>query len=325
MVMVIGLHCVCDYYTLPSNYGKQLWYVLSYANELFRVGVPLFFMISGYLLLKNPITDIKAFYKRRFTKILVPFVFYDVFYYLFFCHIYGAEASLSGFFKELIGIGSAYHLWFIYSILFMYLMLPFLKIIVDNCSPRMVMLAFVLIVFQSTIKPFFNEFLQTDTLGNSFLHLTEDGIIGYLGYILLGYILGTYSLGKKTLTMLYAAAVAFFVLTPVISTHRVISGDTFLMHSGYALNHYIEAAALFLLFKALAKAPCKAVTKLSGVSFGAYFIHVFILELLKLHVHGVTPSVKMVISFVVAVLASFLWGFAEKEIAKLFKKISHAG
>ena len=318
--MVIGLHVICDYYVAPSNYGKSLWYVLSFFNELFRVGVPLFFMISGYLLLKNPIEDVKSFYRHRLSKILIPFFFYNLFYFLFFSYRYGLPPSPGRFFKELIGHGSGYHLWFIYSIAFMYLMIPFLKIIVDKCSKKMVLLAFVLITFQSTVKPFINLFLQTDTFGNSFFHLTEDGIIGYLGYILLGYILGTFTPGKKVRILIYTLGAVFMVFTPVISTYSVMHGGSFIMHGGYSINHYLEAAAVFLLFASLFKKPSKFIFKLSSVSFGAYFIHVFVLEVLKMSIKNVTPSVQFLLTFVIAIPCCFLWGIAENRITKLFKK-----
>lgn len=320
IITVIGLHCICDYYVDPANYDKQLWYVLSYGNEFFRMGVPLFFMISGFLLLKNPIPDAKSFYKRRLSKILIPFIFYDIFYFLFFTRLYGYQFSLSRFFKELIGIGSAYHLWFIFSIAFIYLMIPFLKIIVDKCSEKMLFFAFILITFQSTIKPFINLFLQTEPLNNSFLHLTEDGMIGYVGYVLLGYILGKTDFSKKATAFICVAGAGFFLITPIISTYCVTHGGEFIMHGGYSLNHYVESAAVFLVFKALCNKPCKLIFALSSVSFGAYFIHVFVLEIAKLTIHGVTPSVLMGLMFIIAVPLSFLWGFAEKGITNLFKK-----
>ncbi len=320
IITVIGLHCICDYYVAPENYGKDLWYILSFANEFFRIGVPLFFMISGFLLLNNPIPDAKAFYKRRLSKILIPFIFYDIFYFLFFTWLYGYEFSVSRFFRELIGIGSAYHLWFIFSIAFMYLMIPFLKIIVDKCSEKMLFFALLIITFQSTLKPFINLFLKSEAFGNSFLHLTEDGMIGYLGYLLAGYLLGRHKFSKKSTALVIVLGAGFFLITPIISTYSVTHGSDFVMHGGYSLNHYLEAAAVFLIFKSLFKKPSKVVYALSSVSFGAYFIHVFVLEIIKLTVHGVTPSVLMGLMFIIAVPLSFLWGFAEKGITKPFKK-----
>lgn len=312
---------MCDYYTLPSNYGKKLWYILSYANELFRVGVPLFFMISGYLLLKKPIENVKDFYKHRLSKILIPFIFYDIFYFFFFSRVYGQKPSLSAFFKELIGIGSAYHLWFIFSIAFMYLMIPFFRMIIEKCSEKMLFFALLLLTFQSTLKPFVNLFLKTNAMNNSFLHLTEDGMIGYFGYVFLGYLLGKYRLSKKTARLISAVGVVFFIITPLWSTYSVMHGGDFIMHGGYSINHYFEAASVFLLFKAIFKKHSRIVFALSSVSFGAYFIHVYVLEKLKIIRHGLTPSRYIALTFALAVPISFLWGFAEKKLVQCLKKL----
>ena len=80
--MVIVLHALGDYFYKESSFGSSLWWCLGFINEFCRTGVPLFFMISGFLLLKEDIPDIKEFYKRRFTKICIPLACYNVFYYV---------------------------------------------------------------------------------------------------------------------------------------------------------------------------------------------------------------------------------------------------
>ena len=54
-------------------------------NSLARVCVPLFVMISGYLLLPMK-TDYSTFLKKRFTRISFPFIafciFYDIYFYI---------------------------------------------------------------------------------------------------------------------------------------------------------------------------------------------------------------------------------------------------
>ena len=57
MVMVILLHCICDYANMEKNFGRPLWWLTGLLNEVTRTGVPLFFMISGFLLVDDEDID----------------------------------------------------------------------------------------------------------------------------------------------------------------------------------------------------------------------------------------------------------------------------
>ena len=318
IIMVITLHCINDYYNNISNIGKKLWVVLSFTNELCRTGVPLFFMVSGFLLLSSDISDIKTFYKRRFMKIGIPFLLYDIFYYLFFSYINKTEISIVTFFKELTNCGSSYHLWFIYSILFLYLLIPFAKIIIDACSPKKIMLLFILAIFQTTIRPFIN----TISNGYIYIFLTDDAMFGYFGYMLLGYILGTYKIKPLTEYLIYIIGIIFFITTPIFSMHNATVNGSYLFHGGYSINHYAEAAAIFVLCKNKRNNACKLVPKVSSLTFAAYFIHVFILEILKIMQYDTTPSVQIAIYMVLTIPLSFFWAIIEKKLFKNPLKVS---
>ena len=63
------------------RWDKNLWPGIF--NSLARICVPLFVMISGYLLL--PIkTDYSTFLKKRFTRISFPFIIFCILYDVFF-------------------------------------------------------------------------------------------------------------------------------------------------------------------------------------------------------------------------------------------------
>ncbi|MBQ3084278.1 MAG: acyltransferase family protein [Clostridia bacterium] len=314
IVLVILLHCICDYYNNTANCGTKTWYVLGFVNELCRVGVPLFFMISGYLLLRQEITDITGFYKHRILKIGIPFILYDIFYYFFFCHLNDVTPSFLDFFKSLFHAGSAYHLWFIYSILFLYLLMPFIQMILQKIGPRLAIFFLLLVVFHTTLRPFINTVAE----GYIFVYLADDGFVGYLGYMILGYLLGIYQPSVKIKYAIYFVGLLFFVGVPLVSMYRVQNGGDFLFHGGYSLNHYVEAAAIFLLCKSCIKAVPSAVSRLSTVTFGAYFAHVFFVEVLKQLAWDASPMVLLSAYFLITLIASFLWGFVDQQITRLF-------
>jgi len=315
ILMVIVLHCICEYYYDFSNAGRGLWHLLGYADELMRTGVPLFFMISGFLLLKDDITDIKGFYKKRILKVGIPFIVYDVFYYVF-SYFDGNSISVAGFFRDLLNNGSSYHFWFVYSIIFIYLLMPFLQKIVKNCSLKMLWLLVILATFQTTIRPFINTICD----GKLYMFITDDGFMGYIGYVILGYILGSYDFNKKSRWLIYALGILTFVAMPAVNMHHIKAEGSHFLTGGYAINHYIEAMAIFIWFKYNVHSCNKFTARLSALSFSAYLIHVFILDRLVPISFDLAPSAVMLIWIALTCILSFGWGYIESIVTGLFKK-----
>lgn len=302
--MVILLHCIYNYFNnADANVERHLMWIFSLLNELARTGVPLFFMISGYLLLSSSNTlNIKSFYKSRFSKYIVPFLFWDIVYYCLYRVYHGKSILSFDFFKELLNTGSAYHLWFMYSIILLYFTLPFVKKIMDGYDTKVHMLFFVIVVFQTTIKPFFNVICN----GKLYLYLSEDGVVGYLGYMVLGYILGknTFS-GYKLWCAGICGGMAWIVFA-YCNCQSALSGRGYIFNGGYTINHYIEAACLFVLFKSF---PWERIKKplqyASNRCLSVYFIHVLFIKFVTLFIQGLSPLFFCSVLYVATVVLSF--------------------
>lgn len=319
ILMVIVLHCMCDFYNDIHNAGKFSWWVLGYVNEISRTGVPLFFMISGFLLIRSDSakTPLK-FYKKRLKKICIPFIVYDILYYCYYCIVEGREFSTLEFFRELANTGSAMHLWFMYSMILLYLFVPYLKIIIENSGFKALIFFLILAIFQTTIKPFINIVLN----GQITLYMALDGIDGYMGYMVLGYILGTYKPSRKTELTVYILGGLSFLIFPIVNS--IVASRTWyaVFNGGYAVNHYIEAAMLFLIFKNLSYSRNeKLLAGVARLCMTVYFIHVFALE-------GVTAIVRVLplywyfpILFVGTVVISFAAAYGIEYTKKYVRSI----
>ncbi len=315
IVMVILLHCICDYSNHSANFGRPLWGITAFINEITRTGVPLFFMISGFLLIDGVDTsNIGDFYKRRLFKVVVPFLIYYVFYYCYF-RLSNGQGLLDGtFFAQLVNSGSAYHLWFVYSIVILYLFVPFIKMVVEKSTVKMFMVFFVLTIFQTTLKPFLNILFG----GRVYFFLTEDGVVGYIGYAVLGYILGRYEIKwEKTIIALGLLAIPVFAL---VNFCGAMQGNGFVFNGGYTINHYVEAAAIFLLFKKMNTSENRFVGLLSNLSFRAYLVHVFVIEVFKPALGNFSPSVMMAVMFVLTLSLSFVWAYIVERFYKMVKR-----
>ena len=101
---------------------------VGWLNSLFRSCVPLFVMISGFYLF--PIRNNREFFRKRFSRVLVPFVLWCAVYAL-----YGyarGDSTLQGALRNILKIPVNYgtevgHLWFVYMLIGIYLFAPVLS------------------------------------------------------------------------------------------------------------------------------------------------------------------------------------------------------
>ena len=83
--LVVWQHVTECYYILPGfeNVSYSDKAIVSWINSLTPIEVPLFVMISGYLLLPMN-TGASEFFKRRVVRVLLPFIVWCVIYALYY-------------------------------------------------------------------------------------------------------------------------------------------------------------------------------------------------------------------------------------------------
>ena len=178
-IMVITMHA-----PIPNHQDNGLF--LSSISYLTAPCIGLFFMVSGSLLL--PIkTDGIVFLKKRFTKVLLPTLFWTIFYilseYLISGKFGGIETILSiPFSPQGNGI-----LWFMYTLAGLYLLAPIISRWLEKATQKEIEIYLTLWVI-STCYPLLELFLTTTKGATNILYYFS----GYAGYFLLGYYLNKY-------------------------------------------------------------------------------------------------------------------------------------
>lgn len=128
ILFVIALHAMSYFLQNSANYGSYSWYIFLVLNSIVRAGVPIFFMMSGYLHLKSDLaSNTMLFYRKRLPHIVVPLLVWNLLYYLFPCFLNYEIFSLKQCIDEILELGTYYHLWYLYTLIGIYLMTPFLK------------------------------------------------------------------------------------------------------------------------------------------------------------------------------------------------------
>lgn len=237
---------------------------------LTRWEVPVFLMISGALLL-NPAKGIGWAdvwrYERRMLRVLLPFG-------LLFCLMeqYAESrrvdlALLGNSVLNLLSGRSWSHLWYIYAMVGIYILLPMFKAFIDNAD-RHSLETFLTLFFALTVAvPSVNDALGTDLV-------TLVWLPSYVFYFLLGYYLWVYGSSSRRVS----ACLALVVMVGCLAQAAyVLSGDYGdWLRSADSVFVTALSVLVFLAMRRLFDRPYKSggvVERLSSYSFGIYVVH----------------------------------------------------
>ena len=126
IIMVISIHVISQF-----HYKSHIYL---YIEAFMKVSVPCFFMIMGYLFYENK--KIKKVWLNSIGRFLIPLIFYfflyEILYALFNNESYNFFESIINIFPSKIICSNAYHLWFVWDVLTLYLFYPLIKIIING-------------------------------------------------------------------------------------------------------------------------------------------------------------------------------------------------
>lgn len=241
-----------------------------------RFAVPFFLMITGALLLGRD-TPLLDFLRKRFARILVPFAFWSLTYagWYYLTRDAATHPHFLPYLARALTEGAAYHLWYLYLLAGLYLVIPILAAGLRQAGPDLI--RYYLIVWSIGLV-----LGATGIRLNANLDFTL--FSGYVGYLILGHVVATRHLGLGTpwVVLLFAGAVATtFAGTWLASGALNRFQEDFY---GYLTpNVAIASAALFLLFRRhflVSPEWLRRLQAINRVSFGVFLVHLLVLDLL---------------------------------------------
>lgn len=284
----------------PLNTQFEIISQLTFHN-LGRIGVPLFLMISGALLLNRDYPNLNYFLKRRFARIIYPFIFWIIIIALVYAY-YKMNAS----FIWSIVIGNTSVTWYFWTLIGIYLAIPLIN-------------AFIKEYGEEGCKYFLTIWLITIILNTMhsyplFTNFNLDYFAGYIGYPVLGYYLSNkeFKLENKKMCII---GVMIFLISLIIFDYYTSNYELTTLSFTYQ-NIMIVSMAIgfFILIKYLDKLGKfnsikenfigKAIISLSVCSYGMYFSHVIVVKILSYHNPG--SNVLFPLMFVLIVFLSWL-------------------
>lgn len=315
---VIVLHVSSPIVVNYSSIGLSSWFASNFFDSISRFCVPVFVMISGALLLGKS-EDINVFLQKRVKRILFPFLFWTLVYLFFNVFIFNTVEVhsfvefLMKFFRS-VWFGSAFHFWYIYMIIGIYLMIPIINPWVCTTNNK----GFLYFFSIWGVSVFFLQYKFEGYKPNfDLIYFSK-----YLGYFVLGYFLGKndFSKFKKIILFVYCLS----LLAIVAGTYYF--SDKANEFFGYFYDYFnffviCNSISCFLIIKHFYNFELvknSFFISLNENSYGIYLVHILVLLVFKeIGISGNFIHPILGIPFV-----AFLCLIVSDLIIKYLKKIS---
>lgn len=293
-IMVVAIHVAAPVAHVPVDLNTAWWWAGNFWNSLSRPGVPVFVMLSGFLLLGKdyPLVD---FLQRRFSRVVVPALFWMVIYSIYGHIANNSPATFWDMIHNIIVRPVHYHLWFIYLIIGLYLAYPILRPWVRNAGEQDFWYFFIMCIIGAWLNKIMIVFFQLP-IGVYFELFTNN-----CGYFVLGYYLGAkgsadtpsyspnvqpWKWGDRQLAMLGTALIVAGTTVTMLGSYFVnfnwVQGTEFNVYFYDYLtpNVGISAAGWFLLIRFGFNRPALLDIEkdFAAASFGIYFAHVLVMD-----------------------------------------------
>lgn len=326
---VISVHFFLNtdfYYT--AMLGKKM-YIMSIMRVFFITCVPLFMILSGYLMNKKKPT--KDYYKK-ISKVISIYILASLFCILFKVLYFKMEFTFFSIIKSILNYTACNYAWYIEMYIGLYLLIPFINIMYNGCEGEKQKIILLIVFTFVTIAPsIFN--MKWTLIPESWKSLY------IITYYLVGAFLSEYKLNiskKWNVIILIVLAIIFGSFNYGVRYGENFSWSAYLDYFGF--ETFIISILIFNLLlnidlTKIGKLPTNIMIKISELSLGMYLVsYIFdsiyykflndnnesIIEKFKYFI-VIVPAV-FISSAVLSQIINWLKSFGEKMTNKILKK-----
>lgn len=272
-------------------------------DAISRMGVPIFFMISGALIIGSQV-DIKKNLKRTLVFTMILFV-WTVIYIVWNYFYIGRTYDFANFFYE----PSKRHLWYLYALVGLYFAIPLIQTLFQNLSKELEK------YFVITWAIYLIFIYVSRLIGIKIKYgIPIIGFSYYLGLFIIGYLIKKYINQIKLkniyiLLVLFSSIAAIAVMTIGASFTSGKHVDTYFQYG----NPLYALAAISLFVFVYKKRDIKLIkTKkimqfISEASLGIYLIQIIFLDLIRFNydILSLSAFIEIPVLFIIIFMASF--------------------
>lgn len=299
-------------------------------NSMGRVAVPIFLMLTGILLLNNKL-PIKDFIKRRYPRVIIPFLFWIGLFIVYRWFVLEPSLFSENPIKSAITVFLGGR-WYVWMILGVYLIIPIIASFIKGTKFEGVKYFLIIWFITTTLCTLSNLF------GFSLHYLDLAIFSGPIGYLILGYYLHNKEINmspKKIIIISLFVFILFTLIKTYIAHYDLDFSHTFRYYIFTVKSRLendtitiIQVAALFLIVKYLPMVKsgiCEKITKfcnngkmlslnisISQASYGIYLCHYFItltvikiMEMNDIAFSSIPPIIVVPIATICALLLSY--------------------
>ena len=283
VVRVLATYFVVIIHTTSfSTPSASLFQYISFAIS--KTAIPLFLMLTGALLLSKK-ESLTVFYKKRFARIILPWVTWSTVYFFVLSlntpsfsftlpHILkGIETTMLGY-------------WYVPMILCIYVLIPFLRIFIQAAKTRDILILCILWFFALSVLPFFHN---TQAFPLSSENSLVKQVCMYMGYVLIGYICTKIPLKKTFRKNASGLFVVGFITTLLLTALATTNTINLTYYDYISPSIVITSTGLFALLFHLFRnkhVPDKVhifLRSLSAVTYGIFLLHVIMIKLISIY------------------------------------------
>ncbi|MDO4467897.1 MAG: acyltransferase family protein [Bacillota bacterium] len=280
MCLVVVIH-VSNYYCRAfAHISHSSFFIALCFSALAKAAVPIFFMISGALMLSKPYEAKK--HRDRTLKLFITLVLFTIVYYFWDAYYLGLKVDDI---TSLLFNPRREMLWFLYVIICLYISVPYIKLITDHMDKHLEKL-----FIQQWL--FFNGFVYVlrffiETKPKYFVPVISGTY--YLGYFVIGYLIIKYKdkIDYKKYNVYYILSILFGVAILVSLSYfdSLAQGEYIEKYLNYKnlFTNIISISAFLLLYGNIKDKKYSIISFLSPYSFGVYLIHGMVMNVVMRH------------------------------------------
>ena len=297
IIGIVFCHSSVDFVITGIN--TSAFFISAFFDCFRDFSIPVFVMLSGALLI-NKRDSLKTFFKRRLSRIFIPFLFW-VLIYVIYSSIYMTNGfhlsnAIDIFFGTSGTLGVAF--WFIWMIIISYVGIFIInKIISFGLKKKesfdkifiglltLMSLIYILIVEFGLFNPYSTKIIY---------------FLSFMSYIIIGYFIAHNNYLESKISsdklalitgILFVVSYLYYIFGYVVPMSQSHNNFTFLGY--FNLTILFISVNFFLFFKYLSNTSYlksvedrsigQILTQISGYSFGIYLSHYMILQYLKMN------------------------------------------
>ena len=282
-IAVVFLHtnnCFWNFSTAPY------WFEANIIESTFYFAVPIFFMISGAMLIDfSKKYSLKEYFSKRFHKTVVPYFAWSLIGVVLNVYVFEivneSAVNVVYIINGLLNGTLVQAYWFFIPLFCVYLAIPLFSAVSEDKRKEIFTYVTAVAFLLNILIPFL---ISLFGIGIKF-GLSLSVASGYLFFTLAGYLIHTYDIEMNYRYLIYVLAV--FALGMMISgtySSSIAAGEIISLYKGYYnLPCVLYSVGMFVFIKydlvRIMKfgGVNKVVNFLNGYTFGVYLIHIFVL------------------------------------------------